>query len=283
MLQYKNFSRYFTCCFFCIILPEKSKLLRVIILLYEIRLKGRQKQGECSAILTMTFIIILLSVFTVNLIPLVYVSAVKPLLTADSDSKIVSLAVSAGVLLMLWYVYGCLSLGCDRFMLKRAENFTAGAGDIFYYFAFSKAFERLKFAVKLFLYKLLMFIGVFAPFSLCAYGCVMLCNQGFSAAVCTIFAVFSAVLFLVGINTYGKISDSLFLVRYRFIRGDYVDFRHLLSQSQQAMVKKSHQLRRLKLSFSGWFLLCLLIIPLPYVWCYYRQTKACFAAEFGRG
>ena len=249
-------------------------------LIYEIRLKGRQKQGECSAILIMTFLIIVLSVLAVNLMPIVYVSAVKPLLSSELQAKAISLVISAAVLLIMHQVYSCLSFGCDRFMLKRAENFTSGAGDIFYYFAPSKLIVLCMFGLRFTLYKLRMLVLVFLPFFLCLASFYSLCVQGFSAAVCGIFAVFSAVLFFVGFKTYGEISNSLFLVRYRFIKGGYVDFRHLLSQSQQDMSKMSGKLRKLKGSFMGWFLLCLLIFPLPYVWCYYRQTKACFAAEF---
>ena len=248
------------------------------MLIYEIRLKGRQKQGECSSILIMTFLIIVLSALSINLIPIVYVSAVKPLMSVANE-KAISFIISAAVMLMLWQVYSCLSYGCDRFMLKRAENFTSGAGDIFYYFKPKNLFSLLTFTLRLGICKLMTLVLVLTPFFICGWGCYSLCMKGFSAAVCGIFAVFSAVFFFVGFSTYSRICDSLFLVRYLFIKGDYLDFRHLLSQSQQDMSKKSNRLRKLKGSFVGWFLLSLLVFPLPYVWCYYRQTKACFAAE----
>lgn len=247
-------------------------------LLYELRLKGRQKQGECSVILTMTFMIILLSMFSVNLIPLVYVSAVKPFLDSEINNK-VALAVSTVVLVTLWFVMSCLSYGSDRFMLKRAEDKTAGAGDIFYYFAPKKALGLIWFLMKFTSLKLLLFSLLSLPFCLCAGICCLLSAEGFSAAVCSIFAVFSLVFISLAVAAYLKISDSFFLVRYRYIKGEYLNFRHLLSQSQQDMLGKTKKLRLLKASFSGWFLLSLLIIPLPYVWCYYRQTKACFANE----
>ncbi len=248
-------------------------------MIYEIRLKGRQKQGECNAILIMTFLIIMLSVFSLNLIPLVYVSAVKPLLSGQLKEKASALAVSSLVLLTLRLVCLCLSFGSDRFMLKRAENHTAGAGDIFYYFMPSKLFYLCGFSLRLGAYKLLILTAVTFPFILCGFGCYSLCIRGFSAAVCSIFAVFSVVFLVLGIGAYLKICDTLFLVRYRYIKGNYLNFRQLVSQSQQDMEGKSSELRCLKGSFAGWFLLSLLIIPLPYVWCYYRQTKACFAAE----
>lgn len=248
-------------------------------MLYEIRLKGRQKQGECSAILIMTFLIIVLSFFTLNLIPLVYVSAVKPMISGTVKAKATSLAVSLLVLLTLRLVYSCLSFGCDRFMLKRAEGFVAGAGDIFYYFLPPKLISLCAFNLKFGAYKLLILSVTMLPFLLCGCLCCSLCEDGFSAAVCSIFAVFTAVFFVLGIGTYSKICDTLFLARYRYIKGDYLSFGNLISQSQQDMAAKSSELRQLKASFAGWFILSLLIIPLPYVWCYYRQTKACFAAK----
>ena len=79
----------------------KAKTFKGDVMLYEIRLKGRQKQGECSAILIMTFLIIAMSVFSLNLIPLVYASTVKPLVSDTLKAKAVTLAVSLLVLLML--------------------------------------------------------------------------------------------------------------------------------------------------------------------------------------
>lgn len=248
-------------------------------MIYKIRLKGRQKQGECSAILTMTFLIIMLSIFSLNLIPLVYASAVRPFLAGNGKENIAALAVSSAVLLSLWQVTVCLSFGCDRFMLKRAENHTAGAGDIFYYFMPGKLISLLGFNLRFSAYKFLMLTIVLLPFLLCGYGCYSLCTMGFSAAVCSIFALFTLIFFLLGIITYSDICDSLFLTRYRFIKGDYLNFKQLVSQSQSDMSERVSSLRRLKGSFAGWFLSSVLIVTIPYVWCYYRQTKACFAAE----
>ena len=248
-------------------------------MIYEIRLKGRQKQGECSAILTITFFIVVLTALSLNLIPLVYVSAVRPIYSDGFQGKVVSLVFSALLLLVSGITYSCLSLGMDRFMLKRAENTIAGAGDIFYYFAPKRMMQYCVFIVRFNIRKLLIFALLSTPFFICAFVFYSLCSGGFSAFVCSIFGLFSAVFLLVAIDAYRKINDTYFLVRYSYIKGDYLNFRHLLSKSQQEMSDKTAKLRKLKASFSGWFLLCLLVFPFPYVWCYYRQTKACFAAE----
>ena len=257
----------------------KAKTFNGDKIIYEIRLKGRQKQGECSAILTMAFFIIVLSALSVNLIPLVYISAVKPMLSGTLKEKSVTLILSATLLILSLITYSCLSLGADRFMLKRAENTVAGAGDIFYYFAPKRIINMCIFYAGFNMFRLLIFILLAVPFLICTYVFYSLCSNGFSALVCSVLGVFSVLLMLLAIGAFRKINDTFFLVRYRFIKGDYLNFRHLLSRSQQDMSGKVAKLRKLRSSFLGWFMLCLLVIPLPYVWCYYRQTKACFASE----
>ena len=248
-------------------------------MIYEIRLKGRQKQGECSAILTMAFFVIVLTAFSLNLIPMVYLTAIRPMLSDFRRESAITAILSLVLLIISVAVYSCLSFGTDRFMLKRAENTIAGAGDIFYYFAPKRFFRLCAFTLKFGSFKLLIFLLLSLPFVICAYILYTLSVGGFSALVCWAFAVFSLVFLFLAIGTFLKINDTFFLVRYRFIRGDYLNFRHLLSQSQQDMSDRIVKLRRLKGSFIGWFLLCLLVAPIPYVWCYYRQTKACFAAS----
>lgn len=248
-------------------------------MIYEIRLKGRQKQGECSAILTMAFFVIVLTAFSLNLIPMVYITTIKPMLSDFRQERVITAILSLVLLIISVAVYSCLSFGADRFMLKRAENTIAGAGDIFYYFAPKRFFSLCVFSFKLGSFKILIFILLSLPFIFCTFILYTLSVSGFSALVCWVFGAFSLVFLFLAIGTFSKINDTFFLVRYRFIRGDYLNFRHLLAQSQQDMSDKIAKLRRLKGSFTGWFLLCLLVIPIPYVWCYYRQTKACFAVS----
>ena len=248
-------------------------------MIYEIRLKGRQKQGECSAILTVSFFVTVLTSLSENLIPLVYIAAVKPMLAGTPKEKTLSLVFSLVLLIVSMVINRCLSLGVDRFMLKRAEDTVAGAGDIFYYFAPKRTFHACAFLVRFNICRLLIFSMLSLPFVLGGFVLYSLCLSGFSAVVCSVFAVFSCLFLVLAIVTFRRINDTFFLVRYRYIKGQYLNFRHLISESQQDMLKKTTKLRKLKGSFVGWFLLCFTVLPLPYVWCYYRQTKACFSVE----
>lgn len=262
---------------FLYIFPLREKTFKGDYMIYEIRLKGRRKQGECSAILTMAFFVIVLTAFSMNLIPMVYITAVRPMLSGLMQERIFAVILSTILLVFSLAVYCCLSFGADRFMLKRAENTIAGAGDIFYYFAPKRFFELCDFYFKLIGVKCMIFLLLSLPFVICAYILYTLSAGGFSALVCWVFAVFSLLFLFLAIATFSKVNDTFFLARYRFIRGDYLNFRHLLARSQYDMSDKTAKLRLLRGSFIGWFLLCILIVPIPYVWCYYRQTKACFA------
>ncbi len=244
-------------------------------MVYKIRLRAREKQAECIAILFLSFFILLLTMICINLLPLVYVSF-KNLIEAK---PIIDVIISAFVLILCIVVFGALSMGTDRFMLKRAENVTSGAGDIFYYFAPKKLFSMCVFHLSVTIRKLIILTFLSIPTVICAVAFYILSDKGFSAAVCSIFAVFTLVFLLSQFTTYRRISDTFFLARYMFIKGEYLNKKQLLSVSQNDMVPHIKRLRHLRLSFFGWFVLCLLIFPLPYVWSYYRQSKSCFAAE----
>ncbi len=249
-------------------------------MVYKIRLKAREKQAECSSILFLSFFVTVLTVLSLGLIPLVYTSAIRPLISFEN--KAVPLALSFVLLLISVIVYSALSLGCDRFMLKRAENTVAGAGDIFYYFAPAKTLSMCRFSVLFVIRKFFIFALLSVPYAICGGICYSLCVRGFSAAVCSIFAVFTLLFFILAVVTFSRICDTYFLVKYKYIKGDYLNMRQLFSDSQSSMMPKIKRLRKMKISFTGWFLLCAFIVPIPYVWSYYRQSKACFATEDGK-
>lgn len=246
-------------------------------MVYKIRLKAREKQAECSSILLLSFFITALTVFTLNLLPLVYTVAFKPFI--PGTGRIVPLILSGSLLTVSAVFYNALSMGCDRFMLKRAENTVAGAGDIFYYFAPKRLFSLCGFSLIFSLRRSLIFALLSLPSAVCGVICYSLCVKGFSAAVCGIFAVFTGLFFILAAIYFSRICDTYFLVKYRYIKGDYLNLWQLFASSQEIMVCRIKRLRQMKMSFAGWFLLCIFVVPIPYVWAYYRQSKACFAAE----
>ena len=245
--------------------------------MFKLRLEAREKQGECSAILTLSFMIIILSFVSISLIPGVYVVVLRPIVT--SNEIIISAVFSFILLLFSFVLYRGLSLGADRFMLKRAENTATGAGDMFYYLAPKRVMTMFWFSLRFAVTKLLVLVGLSVPAIICSYVFYVISSAGFSALVCSIFGAFTIIFALSALKSYQDVCDSYFLVRYRFIKGEALSFSNMLSQSQIDMKDEVQNLRKLRRSFLGWFVLCLLILPIPYVWSYYRQTLACFAAK----
>jgi hypothetical protein len=254
----------------------KEKTSKGDYMIYEIRLKARQKQAQCSAILFLSFMVTVLTVVTANLMPVVYVSAIKPVVSVN---KIIPVVLSLVFLSFSVVMYLALSMGIDRFMLKRAENIIAGAGDIFYYFAPKRLLSMCGFYISVYVRKGAVSLLLAVPFSGCGAIFILMCNKGFSAAVCGAFGAFTVIFFLLFIVTLHQVGDTYFLAKYKYIKGDYLNMKQLFALSQEAMLPQIKRLRQMKHSFIGWFALCILVLPIPYVWSYYRQCKACFAAE----
>lgn len=257
------------------IVTLKAKTVKGDYMVYKIRIKAREKQAECNAILFLCFFILFLTAICMNLLPVVYLS-LRPIL---GENPVIDIPVSSLLLALSLVVFGCLSMGADRFMLKRAENIAAGAGDIFYYFTPIRLISLCSFHIRVFFRKALITLLLSGPCVICAGVFYVLSKKGFSLAVCNIFGAFTVAFLFLQLMTYRCICDTFFMERYMFIKGEYLNKKQLLSLAQNYTVPNIGRLRRLKLSFFGWFMLCVFIFPIPYVWAYFRQSKACLASE----
>ncbi len=219
--------------------------------------------------------------YSMSLMPLIYRSALLPLVknSAGSYASYINLFASAAVLFMFFMSFKALKTGSDRYMLKKAQNVHVGTKDIFYYFIPKQFFSLFFVSCRVILLRLLLFIFVNLPTTLCLALLLSLGSKAFSAAVSLVLAAGCSAFFISGIYFYNKLSASLFLIPYYFIKGEFISFRHLLSSSQSAMRGKTQSLLRLKMSFAGWLLSCVLILPCAYVWSYYNQTMAAYAEE----
>ncbi len=247
----------------------------------KIRLKGRSLIMGALTLFTLTLAVSVSLGYSVSLLPQIYRSALLPLVknSGSSYASYINLFVSVTVLFLSFMSFITLKTGSDRYMLKKAQNVRAGTKDIFYYFIPKQFFSLLYVSCRVFLLRLLLFFLVNTPTLLCLLLLLNLGSKAFSAAVSLVLAAGCSAFFISGIYFYNKLSASLFLMPYYFIKGEFVSFRHLLSSSQNAMRGKTQSLLRLKVSFTGWFLSCLLILPCAYVWSYYNQTMAAYAEE----
>lgn len=247
-----------------------------------LRLKGRILLMDNVILISLLLGTTLMLILCINFFILVYElflrSRVEALLTsyifvADAFVALTVLAVSRVILRQV-------RLGTDRYFFRRSQKKGPSATDIFYYFSPRRAIGAIGFCVRLRLLKLLWLAVAFFPFSICLILLLYAAKGGVSSLVALVLAAGTVAFLLSGIYFYRNITASLFLARYHFISGDCLSFRQMISASQENMKNRRATLLKLKASFIGWFLLCLLIFPVGYVWGYYNQTLAVAANEF---
>lgn len=248
----------------------------------KLRIKGRILILGNVTLLTLTLVTAVLIILSANFSVLIYEMAVaeKIRINLGEYEKLINFAVSLFVLLFTFSVYSRIKLGTDRFFLRRALKKGASAKDIFYYFHPLRTVGAVSFSLKILFLKLFFLFISLSPFVLSAVTLWYMLKNNVSVLVavsllCGCFAfLFSGIIF------YKNIMLSFFLAKYYFIEGKFVSFSHLISSSQEDMKNQRKMLRRLKRGFIGWFLLCILIIPIGYVWSYYNQTLAIAGATF---
>lgn len=245
------------------------------------RLKGRALQIDNTLIMLLTFFTGVFLIVAAGLLPSVYERLVMPLIPFSDElaSLCVRAAVSSVILVFSFGFYSSVRLGTKRYLFKKAVKKKPTSRDIFFYFRPKNFFSSFFYSLKMLFLKLLL-LFFFIPPTVCLATVDRFFGQGVSALVCLSLFVTALCLFLNGAVFYSLFNSSFFLCDYYFITGRYLSFRHLVSCSQKNMCGKNTLLTRLKLSFGGWFLLCALIFPLPYVWGYYNQSLAVAAAEF---
>ncbi len=247
----------------------------------KIRLKGRSLLIGAVPLSCLSVSVLIMMIVALSLLPLVYINLLLPYLnsTLPKYSKYISAIVAVLISLLIYIFVSSLKTGCNRYMLKKAQGIHADTKDIFFYFKGKSFFSLAFFSFRLFWVKALIFTLFNIPSILCLALLLAFSTHAFSAAVSLILAIGFAAFTLNGVRFYKKLTSTLFLAEYYFIKGEYINFRHLLSSSQSAMKGKSAELLRLKGSFLGWIFSCAFILPIGYVWGYYNQTLAAYANE----
>lgn len=239
----------------------------------EMRLRGRKLIMGSELLFVLTLSVGIMLVFSLSLLPVVYKSEAANL----ELNKYINLLASAVMLAVVISSYNALKTGADRYMFKKAQSYSPTAKDIFFYFSPRSFFSLLYVKCRIFLLRAMIFILMNMPCFMCSVLLFNLSTSRFSLAVTTVLAGGVLVFFISGVYFYLQISSSLFMVKYYYIKGEYVSFRHLIASSQSAMKGRSAELLKLRISFMGWFLSCVFILPVGYVWSYYNQTLSAYA------
>lgn len=193
-------------------------------------------------------------------------------------------AVKAAVLLFLSCFLACgaplLSYGADRCRFEKVKCGNSGVLKMFSFFSIRLSFKALKLGLCVLALRLCFAVAAFAPAAASTATAVFALKRGCSAAVALGLLVCTALLFVLGGVLYFRLGALLFLCRYFFVDNPSLRAGECVERSASLMKRNIGRLFALRLSFLFWFLSCLLIIPVPYVVTFYKQTQAVMAFEF---
>lgn len=165
--------------------------------------------------------------------------------------------------------------GTDRFYLRRAQGFDSKGRDIFFYFRPKKALSLVGFYINLYLRKLTVFIVCFAPFlSVSLFAAFAAERFGLSVEAFRVLLSTAVVLFVDGIIFFIRLNGFFFLARYFFVSDKYFSFRQLFAFSYKLIKDKKMTVLKKRLSFAGWFVGCLFLLPVSFVRSHYNRSMA---------
>lgn len=243
----------------------------------ESKLLARKHQIESGRVIYIALLFLFVSVVIFSALPSLYRLYVLPFFTGNT--KLLSLTVSVLMIFFIFNFCKCIELGFKRFFLKKAENYNASFKDILYFFKIKNYIRVFTYFVKKSIYKGFFFLICLFPFVVAVF---LFSNtlSGISFSAGCLIVLSSLLLLFNGLIYYKKISASLFLADYYYIKGEYVSFSHLIASSQNSMKNKANEFSKMRVSFIGWFALCIFIVPVFYVFGYYSQCMAVLAEKY---
>lgn len=243
----------------------------------EIRLAGRRLLIGAEGLSRLTLAVGIMLVLSLSLMPAAYEMAAEMYLADVELVPALSLAVSFFLMLITFMSFIALKSGNDRYMLKKAQGIAASAKDIFYYFKPRELLRLSYMKIRLLILRLSLFAVLNIPAMLSAGLLVSLSDGRVPLSAAAVLLCGTLAFLVSGTLFYMRVSASLFLAEYYYIKGEYLSFSHLVASSQNAMKGRGAELFRLRLSFWGWFFSCILLVTAGYVAGYYRQTLAAYA------
>lgn len=180
--------------------------------------------------------------------------------------------------MLVLFLYCAFKSGADRYYMRKIGGFGVKGKELFHYLKPRNVLSLILFYVNYYLRKLVLFILCFAP---CLLMIFLLCNLLYYGEVSLSFAaviIFTVIICGVnGVVFYFRFNSFLFLARYYFVSDKFYNFRQLFSFAYACLEGKRGAVLRKKLSFLGWFISCLFLLPIGFVRAYYRESMVILA------
>lgn len=182
--------------------------------------------------------------------------------------------------MLILFFLSALRSGSDRYYLLKTEKCNIKGSEIFHFLKPSVLCLTLKFYLNYYFRKLIFICICFLPSAVLAV-CLFyyLKNGRASVAVSTVIFASALLLAVNGVIYFLRFNSFLFVSRYYFASGGFTTFRQLFSSSVKCIADKKGVIIKQKLRFTGWFISCILVFPIPFVQNYYRESMARFVKD----
>jgi len=176
-----------------------------------------------------------------------------------------------------------LRAGSEAWFLCGASGREPSALQVAFWYKPSKVFKSIEMRFCL-LARKLMWVAVFlAPgISVVSGALYMMMTEGISVKLLAASLAGGGISFLVGLFFYLLMVQRYFLAYAVLARDPKKSAGQAVRQSIEAMNGSCAGTLLFRLSFMPWFLLCLAIFPIFYVWPYYKQSCSCLKYELCR-
>lgn len=189
----------------------------------------------------------------------------------------IDIAFAVILFIILFFILlfnSCIHLGEKYIYFKRADGEHGSTGLLFCFLKRKKAINTFLFSLKYSVIKFLWLLYFLFPFlfsSSATYYIYVTTDISPQALFCLIAGC--TVTLFTGLIYYKKFSFRYAFAPYYFALSGCTNKKAIKKSTvvTDSLLNKRHSL---KLSFSGWFLLCILIFPLIYVVPYYKLSKA---------
>lgn len=203
---------------------------------------------------------------------------ISDLVSTPFADRIARISLSVVGIVVSVLVVPPVKLGIERWFFLRAKGEQVKVGDVFYYFTLSR-FLRSQGA---FWYSFLIRSGVFFFFqfpALCIFGVLYTAVlQGESSYTIVISLALAGMLIAaLGLGFYFVYSADWFMYYYIIVSNDTIKLGKAYKFSTTLVKNAIGRLCLFKLSFLPWWLLCVFVFPVFYVWGYYKQSLAVLA------
>ncbi len=169
--------------------------------------------------------------------------------------------------------------GRNIWMFENAKRNEMRAGKIFSFYRPKLSLRIIKLYAVILLPKVLFTILFLLPWGVLTSYLIYSVKTGMNGELFVALCIFSAVLFLVGIFFSFVVYQRYFLSEYIFLENMFSPVKESVKLSKVLTEKECFKIALFKMSFFPWILSCIFILPVFYVYPYYKTAVSLKAAE----